>query len=205
MKIISINVGKRDKEKLVIKTECGKYIFANIDDAYALKVGEEISDEQAEFFSCRYKKTLAKKSAAGTLARRSVSKNELLKKLIMKGFSEEDALEAVDWFSQRGFVDDETYSRAVSDYYKKRGYGSIRIKQELMRRGISKELSENALFNMGSYESELSMLVQKKLGGDTPTKEKIKKTIAFLIRRGFKYDEIRRAIENADINMEDID
>ena len=45
MKIASIKIGKRDKEKLVIRTEDGTYISARIDDAYNRQECEEKLDK----------------------------------------------------------------------------------------------------------------------------------------------------------------
>lgn len=201
MIIASISVGRRDKEKLVIKTECGKYISARVDDAYNLRVGQEISEEKAEELSSLYSKTLAKKSAARTLARRSVSKHELSKKLREKGFSDEDTKEAVDWFSDRGFVDDEAYAKALCEYYVGRGYGEGRLREEFYRRGIAREISEKLLEELPSRCSDIRALVEKKLRGEEMTKDKEKKIVAFLLRRGFNYGEIQKAMGN----MEEID
>ena len=201
MIIASISVGRRDKEKLVIKTECGKYISARVDDAYMLRVGQEISEEKAEELNALFSKTLAKKSAARTLARRSVSKHELSKKLREKGFSDEDTSDAVEWFSEHGFVDDEAYAKALCEYYTNRGYGEGRLREEFYRRGIAREIWEEIFEALPSRTDDIRALVEKKLHGEEMTKEKKQKIVAFLLRRGFGYGEIRDAMGN----MEEFD
>ena len=205
MKIESIKVGRRDKEKLVIRMENGEYISARIDDAYMLKVGDEISREKADELTSAYSRTLAKKSAAATLARRSVSKAELSKKLRQKGFSEEDSEEAVEWFSERGFVDDESYADAVSQYYTARGYGRMRVYEELKRRGIARDISERVLSEIPEAKEEIISLIEKRLRGEGCDREKKAKTVAFLLRRGFGYDEIKAAFYQMQLDSEDID
>ncbi len=202
MKIESIKVGRHDKEKLVIRCEGGEYISARVDDAYNLRVGDDISPEEAEKLNLAFSKTLAKKSAARTLAKRSVSRGELSKKLRQKGFSEEESKDAVDWFSERGFIDDEAYARSCVEYYKARGYGSMRIKEELYRREIPREISEKAMSDLGSFESELLQLIEKKTHGKALDNAQKKKLVAYLIRRGFKYDEIQTAL--ASVGMEEM-
>lgn len=204
MKIESIKVGRYDKEKLVIRVEGGGYISARVDDAYSLRVGDEISEEEAARLNASYSSTLAKKSAAKTLAKRSLSRGELSKKLRDKGFSEEESEDAVEWFSSRGFIDDQSYARSCVEYYKARGYGIVRIKEELRRREISKEISEKLISELGSFSDELLALIEKKTRGEGLDADKKRKLIAFLCRRGFKYDEIRTALENARIDTEEI-
>lgn len=200
MKIESIKVGRRDKEKLVIRTECGEYISACVDDALNLRVGDEITAERAEELSARYSKTLAKKSAAKTLARRSMSEGELAKKLRDKGFSDTDTRDAVSWFSEHGFVDDEAYTDELVKYYTSRGYGKRRIKDELYRRGISRELTEEATASLPDFTDEIRGLIEKKLHGEELTPDKKKKIVAFLIRRGFEYNEIKAAFGTEDFD-----
>ncbi len=205
MKISSIKIGKRDKEKLVIYTECGKCISARVDDAYMLRTGDEISTSRAEELEVLYKKTLAKKSAAKTLARRSVSKCELSKKLADKGFSQEEAEEAVGWFEERGFLDDDSYADGLVSYYVSRGYGDMRIRQELSRRGIERDICDEKLRSLPERTEDISRLIERKLGGETVSPDKKKKIVAFLSRRGFRYDEIRAAFEKLQLDSEDFD
>ena len=205
MKIASIKVGKRDREKLVIRTEDGTYISARIDDAYNLRVGDEITVEEAEELEAKYSKTLAKKSAAKTLAYRSASKGELTKKLLQKGFSEEDSKEAVLWLEERGFVDDESYADALVEYYTARGYGERRINEELRRRGISREICEDVSSRLPDFTEEIKSLIEKKLRGDVLTLDKKNKIVAFLIRRGFGYSEIKTAFSEMQFSVEDFD
>ena len=113
-----------------------------------------------------------KKSAAKTLAYRSASKGELTKKLLQKGFSEEDSKEAVLWLEERGFVDDESYANALVEYYTARGYGERRINEELRRRGISREICEEISSRLPDFTEEIKALIEKKLRGDALTYDK---------------------------------
>lgn len=196
MKIKSIKVGRRDKEKLVIYTECGRCVSARVDDAYMLREGDELSAALADELEEKYNKTRALKSAAGTLARRSVSKRELARKLLNKGFSEEESRDAVEWFEKRGFLDDEAYAASIVQYYSSRGYGERRIKEELSRRGIDRAVSDELTEALPERTEEISNLILKKLGREELTAENKRKIVAFLMRRGFRYDEIRAAFEN---------
>lgn len=206
MKIESIKRGKRDADKLVIKTVDGAYISARIDDAYKLSVGDEISEAEAARLNAAYAKQKTRASAARSLSHHSMSKRDLEKKLISRGFSEEETSETAAWFEERGVLDDGKYSRELAEYYKRRGFGERKIREELSRHGIPRELIEETLAALGSTERELFALIEKKLCGksleDDCTRRKL---VAFLTRRGFKFDEIRNALKQFQVELEDID
>ncbi len=205
MKIESIKPGKRDREKLVIKTECGKYISAYVDDAYMLSVGDELSDEEAARIERRYAEYFARKSAARSLAKRNMSHSELSKKLRGRGFSEEESEKAVDWFEERGLIDDGAYAKSIVSYYVGRGYGVMRIRQELSRRGIDRETVDEALIALGSNDGAIASLIEKKLQGKVPDADEKRKLYAYLARRGFRHDEIRAAMADMKFDTEDME
>jgi len=204
MKIESIKPGRRDKEKLVIRTECGSYISARLDDAYKLKVGDEISCEEAAELERAYNAQTVKKAAARSLSHHSMSKHDLAKKLRDRGFSEEESAETAEWFEERGLVDDEAYAKAAAEYYKRRGYGELRIREELRRHGLERALIDETLERLEPPQDELSELIRKKLRGGEFDADKKRKLIAFLVRRGFKFDEIRAAMNELQLDTEDL-
>ena len=205
MKIESIKPGRKDSEKLVIRTECGSYISARIDDAYTLRAGDEISCEKAAELEAAYNAEAVKKRAAKILSHHSISKNELSKKLREKGFTDDESEKTAEWFSARGMIDDTAFARQVAEYYKRRGCGELRIRQELSRRGIERGLVEETLSELGSSEEELCALIEKKLRGKMPDADEKRKLYAFLLRRGFKYEEIRSAMNELKLDTEDIE
>lgn len=205
MKIESIKQGRKDAEKLVIRTECGSYISARIDDAYTLRVGDEISCEKAAELESAYNAEAVKKRAAKILSHHSISKNELSKKLREKGFSDDESEKTAEWFSERGMIDDVAFARQVAEYYKRRGCGELRIRQELSRRGIERGLIEETLAELGSSEKELCALIEKKLRGRIPDADEKRRLYAFLLRRGFKFEEIRSAMNELKLDTEDIE
>ena len=205
MKIESIKPGKRDKDKLVIRTECGSYISARIDDAYKFRVGDEISCEEAAELERAYNAETVKRSAARSLSHHSMSRYDLEKKLKSRGYSEEESSSAADWFEEKGIIDDASYARAAAEYYKNRGYGELRIREELKRRGIERELIDEILDELPSSYDEISSLIRKKLRGEVTDADKKRKLIAFLLRRGFKFDEIRMAMNDLELDTEGLE
>lgn len=128
------------------------------------------------------------------LGSRPLSREELIKRLVEKGGSRDDAEAAADWLEELGALDDRAYAATVVRHYGGRGYGPARIREELRRRGISKELWEDALEEFPDPEETLDALVRKKAKGGLDTPRDVKRVGDALLRRGFSWTDIKAAI-----------
>lgn len=136
----------------------------------------------------------ARQRALKILERRDVSRKMLLDKLTEKGISESDAAEVADWLCGLGVVNDERFAGLVVRHYAAKGYGERRIREELFRRGIDRELWDAALAELPETDDTVDRLFAAKLRGDT-SPENLQRIQNYLLRRGFSWDEIRAAAE----------
>ena len=158
--------------------------------AYSLPCGETETD-------CREADILtAKERALAMLDRRDYSRAELLKKLIEKGEEESDATAAVERLAELGFVDDARYAPIIVRHYAAKGYGPRRVQQELQRRGIPKELWDEALTQMPEQDDTIDRLLRSKLKSAAPDRAELKKAQDFLLRKGYGWEEIKAAINH---------
>ena len=127
------------------------------------------------------------------LDRRDYSRAELQKKLTEKGVSAEEAAEAVEYLASLGFVDDRRYASLVLRQYAGKGYGSRRVRMELMRRGLDRNVIDDALTEMPEQDDTLDRLLRQKLHGSLERAD-IKKATDALVRKGYGYDEISAAL-----------
>ena len=141
----------------------------------------------------------ARNRALRLLDKRDYSRKMLLDKLTEKGISPADAEEAADWLCSVGLVDDRRYAGLVVRHYAAKGYGERRVRDELYRRGVPKELWDEALAEMPEQDDTLDRLIRSKLGGKEPSKENLGRVSAALQRRGYGWQEIREAIERLNI------
>ena len=142
----------------------------------------------------------ARARALRLLEKRDYSRKMLIDKLTEKGASEEDAAEVADWLCETGVVSDERYAGLVVRHFARKGYGERRITEELYRRGVSRELWEEALSQMPDDDAVCRLLASK-LGGDN-SPENIRKAQNYLLRRGYSWEEIRAALEQYQRNEE---
>ena len=136
----------------------------------------------------------AKARALKILERRDVSRKMLLDKLTEKGVADADAEEVADWLCGLGVVNDERFAGLVVRHYAAKGYGERRIREELYRRGIDRELRDAALEELTGSDERLDRLLGAKLRGDT-SPENLQRTQNYLLRRGYSWEDVREATE----------
>ena len=169
---------------------------------FSLYVGRELSDEELEELKAAEERLTAKERALRLLENRQMSRKELTDKLTRKGESVEAAEAAAELMERVGAIDDREYARTVVRHYARKGYGVGRIKSELIRRGIDRELWEEALSEMPETDDTLDTLIQNKLRGREPDKNEVKKLTDMLLRRGFSWGEIKGALGRYDELLE---
>lgn len=145
---------------------------------------------------------LAKNHAMEILSRRPMSRKELTDKLVRKGEDEETAAYCADWLEDNGFLDDEAYASAVARHYSAKGYGRGRVKAELSRRGVSRELWEDTLEAMPENDDKLDRFIASRLK-DPEDRDQVRKLSAALFRRGYSWEEIRAALRRFNADTEE--
>ena len=145
----------------------------------------------------------AKERALAMLDRRDYSRAELLKKLVEKGEDETEAAAAVERLAELGFVDDARYAPIIVRHYAAKGYGPQRVRQELQRRGIPKELWDEAMEPMPEQDDTIDRLLRSRLKSESPDRAELKKAQDFLLRKGYGWEEIKSAIDRYNSEIED--
>ena len=130
-------------------------------------------------------------AAARMAAGRMLSKQEVQRRLTKKGAPEDEAAETADWLEGLGAVNDEAYAGVIARHYGTLGYGPTRVKQELHRRGIPKELWDGALAQLSPAQDTIRALARAKLRGKSLDTDTSRKLAAYLQRRGFSWNDIR--------------
>ena len=137
----------------------------------------------------------ARKRALRLLEKRDYSRKMLIDKLTEKGVSDADAAETADWLCETGVVNDARYAELVARHYAMKGCGARRIREELYRRGVARELWEEALSQVPETDETVFRLLSGKLRGGDGSPEELRKAQNYLLRRGYSWEEIRAAVE----------
>ena len=145
----------------------------------------------------------AKERALAMLDRRDYSRAELLKKLTEKGEDETEAAAAVERLAELGFVDDARYAPIIVRHYAAKGYGPQRVRQELQRRGIPRELWDEAMEQMPEQDDTVDRLLRSKLKSESSDRAELKKAQDFLLRKGYGWEEIKSALSRYHASIEE--
>lgn len=191
-------------EHVTLITDDGQEIPTTLGIVTELRLfaGKVLEEAQLRLIQEKSAAAFAREHALNLLALRPHSQKELLDKLIRKGTDPDAAEAAIEWLSQHGYLDDATYAGSVVRHYAKKGYGAKRISSELYRRGIARELWDEALKEMPEPDGELDRFLRNRLRNPDDPNE-VRKVTAALSRRGYNWDEIRSALNRISADTDD--
>ncbi|MBE7090122.1 MAG: hypothetical protein E7362_04900 [Clostridiales bacterium] len=197
-KITAITSQEKDKNRCNIFVD-GDFLFSvHIDTVmdYRLKAGDEISEEKLREIKLEGDKSFALKKAMKYVSGSLKTKKQVITYLRGKEFTDNAVFYAIDKLQEYGFIDDEEFARRyIESASVSKGVKLIAYK--LMEKGISKEIVEKVMseINPETKQSALN-LAQKRVKGKEITSDLIRKTYAYLISKGFSYEDADYAIRS---------
>ncbi|WP_417533425.1 regulatory protein RecX [Marinobacterium stanieri] len=135
-------------------------------------------------------------AAINLLARREYSRAELWRKLSPR-VEETGLLErALDGLQEAGYQSDERFAEVFTRSRLGSGYGAMRVRQELRRKGIDSDLVEQALESQQDDSYAQALDACRRRFGEMPpdTPKEYARRMRFLVNRGFGFDEAKKAI-----------
>ena len=178
----------------------------------SLAVGRDVEPATLEAVASEVAALRTYDRALRLLAARGRSVRELRRRLLAAREPEEHVNAALQRLEAMGALNDDDYARQVArSQMIGRGYAPRRLKQELAKRGVARDVADRAIEVVltedaapGSFGAEqgvditatIERLARKKLRGleslDPATRSR--RLYAFLARRGYDSDDIRRVI-----------
>ncbi|MGD9107682.1 MAG: regulatory protein RecX [Gammaproteobacteria bacterium] len=136
------------------------------------------------------------------LAQREHSRYELQSKLLIRKYDRAVIEKVLDELSQTNLQSDIRFAQSYTRMKMARGFGPIRIRQELHDRGIADDLIEECLaISLDAWMQEIIKVRSKKFGSDVPHDyEERAKQMRFLQYRGFTTEQIKRGMRSIDEN-----
>ena len=201
MVISDIQEFDKKRSRIYIDGEFAFLLYKGELKDYGISIDAVISDEDYLEITSDLLPKRATKRAMNLLQKRDYTEKQLRDKLSEGLYPEESIDAAIEYVRSYHYIDDERYIRDYISYHmtdKSRN----RIIQDLMGKGISKdvllpvmdELYEESSEN--PEDSQVQKLLEKKhFSPDMDYNDK-QKVIAFLLRRGFSLDCIKRNIDN---------
>lgn len=196
MKITRIENSKHVQERVLVFLEEGDPLRITGHELlqFGLYPGMDLSPQLVVQLQAAGQRSESRVKAARLASGRMLSRKELTSKLSRKGIDPDTAEETADWLESLGAVDDVAYAGVIARHYAASGYGPGRVRQELQKRGVSRELWDDALSQLPDSADAIDRFLQKKLSGRTPDRATLKKLSDALLRRGFSWSDIRPAL-----------
>ena len=196
MQITEIKPSQHKKDRFLVKLEDGSILRATEEELmrFSLRAGLELDGQMLEALHASARKSAVRAEAANMIGSRPLSKRELTRRLVRKGADAEDAGAAADWLEDIGAVNDREYAALLVRHYAGKGYGRARIREEMRRRGVDRELWDEALEELPDQTETLDRLIQKKCRGDLSDRREVRRVSESLMRRGFSWSEVKEAL-----------
>ena len=196
MKITRIENSKHVQERVLVFLEEGDPLRITGHELlqFGLYPGMDLSPQLVVQLQAAGQRSESRVKAARLASGRMMSRKELTDKLSRKGIDPDTSEETADWLESLGAVDDAAYAGVIARHYAASGYGPGRVRQELQKRGVSRELWDDALSQLPDSADAIDRFLQKKLSGRTPDRATLKKLSDALLRRGFSWSDIRPAL-----------
>ncbi|MDR1002803.1 MAG: recombination regulator RecX [Oscillospiraceae bacterium] len=171
-----------------------------------IRAGADCSEERLSELLAMSNALRAKRRAYSMLSFRDHSKSELMTKL-RRGTDEQSAQAAVEKMEELRLLDDDEYARNYAARLSKyKHYGTHRIRQELLAKGISRELADEAISLLDiNHEEQITQLLLGKFARQMSDEKGRKRTFSALQRYGYGFSEIRAAMRAFDEEYQDDD
>ena len=194
-KITDIKTQKGNKSRVSVYID-GRF-FCGLDALTALKhrleIGSEADEDELAKIQAESEYASALDKSLGYLSVRQRSEKEISDYLKKKGCLPMTVSRVKERLRELGYLNDREFARAyVAE--NKRVYGTIRLKTELMKRGVSRDIIDETLEADDRSEEvkEIAKKLWKTCGGE---KRKLKEK---LYRKGCMSDEIYEALDSLD-------
>lgn len=145
-------------------------------------------------------------SAEDYLSRRDHSEKELYEKLCRK-YPPAAAEAAIEKVKDLGLLDDERFAANYAlELYEKKHFASHRILLELRRKGVDREIAENAVEGLDKAgETRIIELLRGKYRAALSNEKGRRRAVNGLLRMGYAYPDIRAALKTLEQELEELD
>ncbi len=135
-------------------------------------------------------------TSLGLLSRREHSVKELRIKLAARGHQGGVIETTLEDLVERDLLSDERFTQAFLRSRRERGQGPLKIRAQLMERGVNAELIETALAEAAVDWDRCAVAARRRRFGEAPPQDRnqMAKQARFLRGRGFSAAQVARAL-----------
>ena len=208
--LVITGVEREPKQRYRYLISFESYVLSVHEDVmikYRMVKGNTFWKHELEEIVLSNEKQIAYVHALKYLERKSRTRNEIQKRLLEKETSLEVIRDVLERLSREGLVNDALYAQQWAEQrITSQRKGKAWVRHELRQKGIDKTLITEALEGVSpEQEYESALVIGRKKWSQTKgeTLDKKRKVGAYLMRRGFSGEQVRRVL-NVVIQEEDL-
>ena len=161
---------------------------------------EELEELKAWLLPRQYAEALD--GAVRLLSVRARSEGEIRRKLTERGYMDDTVDMVLYKLEKESLVDDEAFAREWAASRARSQVGRARILRELTQKGLSRACAQRAVAALDAQEGEdaaeaLARKLLRRYAGEADERKAMGKMLAAMARRGYGFEEARRALEAA--------
>ncbi len=212
MQIAKLEPSKHVRERWLVWLDDGSLLRVTENEvvSFALYEGMELTDEDYDSLTEQAGESTVRGKALDLIAAKPMSRRELVDRLTRSRNRDkppvatpEQAQRTADWLEELGYLNDAEYARTVVRHYSAKGYGDRKLRDELFRREVPRDLWEEALREAQAPEEGVDAFLHSRFKGRSPDQKELKRASDALARRGYRWNEIREGLNRYGAEIEE--
>lgn len=201
MNVTKVEAITKTKFRVEVEEEFAFVLYKGELKRYGVIEGEEISKETYDTIRKDVILKRAKLRAMHLLTDMPRTEKGLREKLKQNQYPEDLIDQAMDYVSSFGYLNDLRYAENYIDLHKKQK-SKKELRGALLQKGVPSEQIDFAFESFYDGEEELeaiqTLIRKKRVDVLHATDEQLQKLYGYLGRKGFRYEQIRKAVEALD-------
>lgn len=187
----------KKKYKVYLDEQFAFVLYKGELSRYMIQENQELSQEIIDKIKTEILMKRAKLRALHLLNLMDRTEEQLRTKLKQDLYPEDIVEIAMQYVKSFGYIGDLSYAKRFVESRQK-SKSKLEIKMSLLQKGISKEIVQSVLEECYDGQDEISAiqkLIEKKgYSGETASDTEKKKLYGYLLRKGFRHEDIRQVI-----------
>ena len=180
---LSVKTGRAQKIHIYIDGEYKMTVDSNFWYSEKWHNFNSIDEEELAELESSVNSRRAFLNGMSLLSRRAHSKKEIITKLLQK-------------YEELRLIDDKAFAELYAqELYERKKYSPKRIEQELKQKGITSEIASETVKSLDKDDfNRIILLLNSKYRNKLSDEKNIKRTINGLMRMGYSYSDIKKAL-----------
>ena len=195
--ITKLSIQQKDKNRVNLFLDNEYYCALNLETVvkHGLKENMMIVEEKIEQYQLESEKGFAFDKALKLINTRYKTQKEIYDYLLNKGYLPNVIMYVIDKLKEYNYINDKRYAESFVSHKIKKD-GKLKIKQNLIAKGVSEDKIEEILGQQNSQEDIIKELSVKYMKNKEGTKENYIKLFRYLSGKGFEYDDIMKVLKD---------